>query len=210
MRVVTSVVLTGLCAAGAFSEPVRPGNPEWPVAWASYRKVTSPEADAADLKAHGVGLISTDAHTVADARAALELARRTDLKYHIDLPEITENARLVRDAGFEPVEAVLIGGVYQGKAVDRHLFRFTAGRHEIVIEPPVYSKELPYTRGSGGVGAPKNAERVGHYFPDMPAPLRAEIVVPLKPFDGKQHLRILSATVTKAPAGVKPEGDSIR
>jgi len=190
------------------AEPIRPGNPAWPVAWASYHKVVSPEADAADLKAHGVGLISSTAGNVGQAREALALARRTGLKYHIDLPEITENLGLVKKDGLEPVEAVLIGGVYRGKAVDRHLFRFAAGKQTIVIEPPVYSKTLPYTRGSGGTGAPKAAERIGHYFPGMPAPLRAEVVVPLQPFDGQQHLRVVPATLAEAPAGTRLEADS--
>ncbi len=200
-----------VCSMGtmASAEPIRPGNADWPVAWASYRKVVSPEADAADLKAHGVGLISKEYRNLEDAKKALDLARRTGLKYHIDLPEITENRALVRHAGLTPVEAVLIGGVYRGKAVDRHLFRFTATRQEIVIEPPVYSKGLPYMRGSGGTGEMKGTERVGHYFPDMPAPLRAEIVVPLKPFDGQQHLRIIPALITEAPADTKMEADSV-
>jgi hypothetical protein len=201
-----AALLAAVC--GAAAEPIRPGHPEWPVAWSSYRKVVSPEADAADLKAHKVGLIASHVRTVADAKAALDLARRTGLKFHIDLPEITENIGLIKKAGLTPVEAVLIGGVYQGKAVDRHLFRFTAGKHEIVIEPPVYSKGLPYTRGSGGTGAPKDSERVGHYFPGIKAPLRAEVVVPLKPFDGRQHLRILPAAVTELPGDTPLEADS--
>lgn len=201
-----AVLALGALALNA--EPPRPGHPAWPVAWSSYRKVVSHEADAADLKAHGVGLISSDARKPEEIRAALALARGTGLKYHIDLPEITENRGLVSSAGLEPVDALLIGGVYRGKALDRHLFTFTAAPQRIVIEPPVYSKELPYLRGSGGTGAPVGKERVGHYFPDMPPPLRAEVVVPLKPFDGQQHLRILPATLAEAPAGTRLEVDS--
>ncbi len=208
MKIETCVVWLGVVAAGAGAEPARPGAPGWPVAWSSYRKVVSAEADAADLKAHGVGLISCDARKADEMKAALDLSRRTGLAYHIDLPEVTESARLVRDAGLEPVEAVLIGGVYQGKAIDRHLFRFGAGKQEIVIEPPVYSKGLPYTMGSGGTGAPKNTGRVGHYFSGLSAPLRAEVVVPLKAFDGRQHLRVVPASVAEAPAGARLEADS--
>ena len=208
LRILSHSAFACCLAGGALAEPVRPGNPDWPVAWSSYRKVVSPEADASDLKAHGVGLISSNARTAEDAKKALALARRTGLKYAIDFPEVTENEQLVRSAGLEPVRAVLIGGVYRGKAVDRHLFSFTAGKQEIVIEPPVYSKVLPYTRGSGGSGAPKVAERIGHYFPGMSAPLRAEVVVPLKPFDGQQHLRVLPATLTEAPPGTRLEADS--
>jgi hypothetical protein len=208
IRLVLAAALLAAARGAAFAQPIRPGHPEWPVAWSSYRKVVSPEADAADLKAHGVGLITSHARNVDEAKTALALARRTGLKFHIDLPEVTENTGLVKKAGLAPVEAVLIGGVYRGKAIDRHLFRFTAGKQEIVIEPPVYSKGLPYTRGSGGTGAPKDTERVGHYFPGMKAPLRAEVVVPLKPFDGRQHLRVLPAAVTELPGDTPLEADS--
>jgi len=49
---------------------------------------------------------------------------------------------VVRQAGLEPVYALMIGGVYNGKAIDRHLFQFAAGKNEIVVEPPVYDKGL--------------------------------------------------------------------
>ena len=189
--------------------PIRPGSPEWPRAWITYRKVASLEEDYADLKAHGVGLVNRNARNVADAKEALEAARRLGMKYHLELPEVTENAGLVKGAGLEPVPAILIGGAYRGKAIDRHLFTFTAAKHEIVIEPPVYNKGLPYTRGSGGTGRPKATEKVGHYYPDMPPPLRAEIVVPLKAFDGTQHLKIVPAAIGEAPADTKLEADSV-
>ena len=41
-----------------------PGNPEWPRAWVSYSVVDSIEKDFADLKRHGVGLVSTGARSV--------------------------------------------------------------------------------------------------------------------------------------------------
>jgi len=146
-------------AAGNLS--IRPGHPEWPRAWTSYRKVKSLEEDWADLKAHGVGLVNRGARNVEDARAALETARRLGMKYHIELGEVTETPAMISGAGLTPVEALMIGGVYQGRAVDRHLFTFTAARHEIVIEPPVYNKGLAYTRGSGGTGKAKSAEKIG-------------------------------------------------
>jgi len=193
----------------AMKLPIRPGHPEWPMAWTTYKKVATVEEDFADLKAHGVGLVSRGARNVDDAKAALEVARRLKMKYHIDLPEVTENAGLVRGAGLEPVPAILIGGAYRGKAIDRHVFTFAAGRHEIIIEPPVYNKGFAYTRGSGGTGKPKAAEKIGHYYPDMPPPVRAEVVVPLKAFDGQQHLKIVPAAITEAPADSRPEVDSV-
>ena len=185
------------------------GDADWPVAWMSYHKGQSMEQDFADLKAHGVGVVSLNARNAAEATALLALARRTKMRFEIDLPEITEHAGLVRDAGLEPVDALMIGGVYRGKALGRHLFTFEAGPQSIIIEPPVYSKELPYTRGSGSTGAMKQGEQVGHYFPDIPDPVRAEVIVPLQAFDGQQHLKFIPASVSLAPAGARPEYDSV-
>src|ERR1035438_3775918 len=107
------------------TEPIRPGNPEWPVAWISYRRVATTEADFADLKAHGVGLVETGTGNVERAKEQLAVARRFHMKYAISLPEITESAGIVKQQKLTPVDALLIGGVYDGKAIDRHLFRFT-------------------------------------------------------------------------------------
>ncbi len=189
--------------------PIRPGHSEWPVAWTTYRTVRSLEEDIADLKAHGVGLISWRARSADEARRFLEVARRTGMKCHIDFPEVTENAGIVRGEGLGPVDALMIGGVYRGKAIDRHVFTFEARPQEIVIEPPVYNRGFAYTRGSGSTGPANKTEPIGHYYPDMPQPLRAEVVVPLRPFDGRQHLRIVPAEVREAPAGAEPENDSV-
>jgi hypothetical protein len=210
----TSSAAGGPAAAGQAAEsprnlPIRPGHPEWPRAWTTYKKVASLEEDWADLKAHGVGCINRDARNADDAKAALELARRHGMKYHIGLGEVTEQASLVKGAGLAPVDALMIGGAYRGKAIDRHLFAFTAGRHEIIIEPPVYNKGFAYTRGSGGTGPAKAAEKIAHYYPDMPAPVRAEVVVPLKAFDGRQHLKIVPAGIAEAPPEARPENDTV-
>ncbi|MEK7403568.1 MAG: hypothetical protein AAB225_00530 [Acidobacteriota bacterium] len=179
------------------------------MAWSSYRRVESIEKDFADLKAHDVGLVSMRARDAAEAKEPLDLARRFGMKYEIGLPDITESAELVRQAGLQPVDALMIGGVYQGKAIDRHLFRFTAARHEIVIEPPVYNRKFAYTLGSRSTGAPAAGEWIAHYYPDMPPPVRAEVVVPLKKFDGRQHLKVVPASIALAPAGAKPENDTV-
>jgi hypothetical protein len=190
--------------------PIRPGDPEWPVGWMSYSPVASLEEDIADLKAHGVGLIDRDADTAEEARELLEVARRTGMKYHIStLEDVTDSAPLVEELGFEPHPARMIGGVYRGKAIDRHLFRFAPTAHRVIIEPPVYDMGFPYTRGSGGTGPQKDTVPVGHYYPDMGAPVKAEVVVPLKPYDGEQHLKVVPAEVTEAPAGAVPENDTV-
>jgi hypothetical protein len=189
---------------------VRPGSPDWPVAWISYRAVKSMEEDFADLKAHGVGLASVGTASVEECRRALATARRFGMKLHIEFPDITEDARVVRAAGLEPVDAIMIGGVYRGKAIDRHVFAFTAGKQEIVIEPPVYDRKFAYSRGGSSFSGPgAKGEPIAHYFPNMPDPVRAEIVVPLRAFDGKQHLKIIPAQITRAAAGAKIEHDSV-
>jgi hypothetical protein len=190
--------------------PIRPGNPEWPVAWISYRRVDTTESDFADLKAHGVGLVETGTGSVERAKEQLAVARRFHMKYAISLPEITESAGLVRQQGLTPVDALMIGGVYQGQAIDRHLFHFSAAPQRIAIEPPVYDEGFAYTAGSGGTGPAAKGEPIGHYFPGMGGPLRAEIVVPLKKYDGRQHLKIVPATIEPLPAGSKVEQDSVR
>jgi len=43
----------------------------------------------------------------------------------------------------------------------------------------------------------------------MPPPARAEIIVPLKAFDGQQHLKIIPATIAEAPPDAKPENDTV-
>ena len=186
-----------------------PADPDWPRVWVTYRPFRDVETDVADMKAHGVGLISRDCETVEEARAALAQARRWGLKYHISLPEITERATLVRAAGLPPVEAIMIGGVYRGRAVDRHLFSFQARPQKIIVEPPVYNQRYAYRLRSGPGDEEASGERIAHYFPDMGPPARAEAVVPMQEFDGRQHLRIVPAEVREAPPAAQPERDSL-
>ena len=180
-----------------------------PRVWTTYSIVESIEKDFADLKAHGVELVDVKARDVEEAKEKLRIARVFGMKYHIILPEITENAGLVRESGFEPIDALMIGGVYQGKAIDRHLFSFQAKKYAIIVEPPVYNKKFAYTLGSKSTGTLENGEPICHYYPDMPAPLKAEVIVPLKKFDGEQHLKIIPATINLAPDGAEPENDSV-
>jgi len=180
-----------------------------PRVWSTYRTVETIEKDFADLKAHGVELVDTRARDVDEAKEKLRIARTWGMKYHISLPDITEHADIVREAGFEPVDALMIGGVYQGKAIDRHLFAFQAKKYAIIIEPPVYNKQFAYRANSGGTGRPSDGEHIGHYYPDMPDPVKAEIIVPLQRFDGKQHLKIIPAAITLVTDGSKPENDSV-
>ena len=200
-------------AAGCQEKPetnnlVRPGNVEWPRGWVSYSEVDSYEQDFADLKEHGVGLVSMRAESVEDARAKLEIARENSMKYHIQFNKINERRDLIEEMGLEPVDALMIGGVYKGKAIDRFLFEFTPGKHSVIIEPPVYNEHFAYRSREQNDLEYDDREPNSHYFPDIPAPVKAEIVVPLKPFDGQQHLEIIDATIEEMPAGTQLEEDS--
>jgi hypothetical protein len=202
MKVILYLAALGIAAVAA--EMTLP----FPRVWTNYTTVQSVDKDFADLLKHGVGVVNANSSTVDAARQALINARRFGMKYTIQLPDITEDAGLVKAAGFPTVDALMIGGVYQGKAIDRHLFHFTAGQHDILIEPPVYDVGLPYTVGSGGSGIPKASDPIGHYWPDMPPPARAEIVVPLRRFDSAQHLKIVPATIVPAAPSDRPQPDS--
>lgn len=212
--------LLDICVCG-FSQnkmvsnvPIRPGNAEWPRAWISYQEwggsnsITSLEKDFIDLKAHGVGLVSMNTRSVEDAKMKLALARKYGMKYHIQLSKMNERKDMVEAMGLKPVDALMIGGVYKGKAIDRFLFGFTPAQHSIIIEPPVYNAEFAY-RSNDTTVAYENRERSGHYFPDIPDPVKAEIIVPLKLFDGQQHLKIIPATVEVIPGDTKLEEESV-
>jgi hypothetical protein len=186
----------------------RPGDKDWPVAWVTYDGRKSADEDFADLVAHGVHCVSWGAHDLEQARAALQQARRAGMQFHLNVAEITENARLMRNIGIPVSRAVMIGGCYRGRAIDRHVFTFAAGRHEIVIEPPVYNGGFAYTRRGFGKNPDDPAARIGHYYPDMGDPLRAEVIVPLKPFDGRAHVRVVPAQIRVADANARPENDS--
>lgn len=201
---VLAVALSGVSALTVSRSSV-----ELPKVWSSYRTINSLDEDFRDLKTHGVGLVSIQARDVAEAKAALSAARRNGMQYHIAIPDVTESGSVLRGRGFDLPDALMIGGVYRGLAMDRHLFRFTAASHSIVIEPPVYNKRFPYTLGSRGSGKQAAGEPIGHYFPDMPDPVRAEIVVPLRMYDGAQHLRVIPAEIRRAEAEAQPEDDTV-
>lgn len=195
--------------------PIRPGHPEWPRAWVSYQGGAR-NSDAnlfekifIDLKEHGVGLISMSARTVEDARMKLDVARKYGMKYHIQFNKMNERKDMVDEMGLTSVDALMIGGIYQGRAIDRFLFEFSPGKHSIVIEPPVYNAQFAYRSRRDTSLAYEDREPNSHYFPDIPGPVKAEIIIPLKLYDGQQHLKIISATIEKLPAGSSPEIESV-
>ncbi len=193
--------------------PIRPGSADWPRAWVSYQEwgpkiaLDSLEKDFVDLKKHGVGLVSMNAKTVEEARLKLALARQHKMKFHIQLNKMNERKDMVKDMGLESVDALMMGGVFDGKAIDRFLFEFTPGRQSIVIEPPVYNSQFAYRSKNTSVPY-EDREPNSHYFPDIPAPVKAEIIVPLKLYDGQQHLKVIQATIEALPPGTDLVEDS--
>jgi hypothetical protein len=194
--------------------PIRPGNPEWPRAWVSYQVwggsdvADSLERDFIDLKKHGVGLVSINSKSVEDARMKLILARKLGMKYHIQFNKMNERKDMMKEMGLNAVDALMIGGIYQGKAIDRFLFDFTPGKHSIVVEPPVYNAQFAYRSREQNDLEFDQREPNSHYFPDIPAPVKAEIIVPLKLYDGQQHIQVVPATIEELPTGTKLTEDS--
>ena len=93
-------------------------------------------------------------------------------------------------------------------AIDRFLFEFSPGKHSIIVEPPVYNAHFAYRSRQQENLEYDEREPNSHYFPDIPAPVKAEIIVPLKEYDGQQHLKVVPATIEELPVGTKLEEDS--
>jgi hypothetical protein len=202
-------LITGSCQEKSKNgNLIRPGHPEWPRGWVSYSIVDSLEKDFMDLKEHGVGLVSMNARSVDDARMKLDLARKYGMKFHIQFNKINERRDMVQKMGLDPVDALMIGGIYNGRAIDRFLFEFTPGKHSIIVEPPVYNAHFAYRSREQSDREYDDREPNSHYYPDIPAPVKAEIVVPLKAYDGQQHLKIVTATIEELPIGTKLTEDS--
>jgi len=192
-----TVLLLGMTAAAV---------PELPKVWMSFSKAVNGEnfeACAADCKAHGVDVVEAPrSHAVEDYRLALMACRKLGLKMFTSIRDASRSDDSPDAHGpYEP--AVMIGGVYKGLAVDRNLFSFVAAKHEIVLEPPVYSVGQPYLKAPHYI-----ARGDGHYFDGYVPTGRAEVIVPERPFDGKQHLKVVSAAVEIVPSDTKVEKDT--
>ena len=179
-----------------------------PKVWMSCYGGGDVEATYVDCRAHGVDVVEAESYSVERCRKALAAARKTGVKLFVGGVDPSEDARTIR-LGRPCERAVMIGGAYMGKAVDRYLFAFSAARHEIVVEPPVYSPRQPYRREVKGADGKPHRVRGGHYFEDF-EPVRAEVVVPLSLFDGKQHLAVVPAEMRLVPSNTKVENDSVK
>lgn len=185
-RMRTGVLILPLAVLSAVPLQSRAEPLEWnrPRCWMSVYldpDVSTFYPCAADLAAHGVGGFSCDPRRNDRDRVErwLTFARRRGLKVMDEVVGLgnnpTQGVRPELRAGLSYDSAVMIGGIYRGKAIDRHVFAFSADRHEIIVEPPEVMSGKPY-------------QPLGQTF-------KAEVVVPLKPFDGRQHLKVIAADV---------------
>lgn len=170
----------------------------FPRTWMSVQWAGDMDAKAADLAGHGVEVVEVPVWDVKICREALAVCRKHGLRGFGSMGEPSESSRGALSG--KPYErAVMIGGAYRGLAIDRNLFSFTPEVHDVIIEPPVYSVRQPYAGKTG---------RSGHYFSER-VPLRAEVVVPLKPYDGRQHLKIIPCDLLPLEPGMVPENDTV-
>ena len=156
--------------------------------WMTYVNVVNGvDKDFRDMKAHGIEGVEINTYPsiwVGDEiepAQALECARKHGLQLAFTIENITLRADRIASHGIAPTPSVMIGGAYQGEAIDWRRFSFTPRRHEIVIEKPIFGAD--WTLGNG------------YYFAELLPPHRAEVIVKEKDYDGTQHLLILPATV---------------
>ena len=157
----------------------------------------------------GVDCVEVPTWQVEDCRRNLVALRKYGVKGFTSTggdPSM-DSRPIVRDG--KPCErAVCVAGAYRGLAIDRNLFSFMAGPHEIVVEPPVYSVRQPYTRRKKNPDGTESVVKSGHYFGSFRPTGEAEIIVPERLFDGTQHVRIIPCDVLPARPEDKPENDT--
>lgn len=150
----------------------------FPRIWTTYSIVKNYDEDFADLKKHGVGAVVVP----NSSKEVLKAARNSGMKIIMNINDVTEQAYRIDSS--KAVRAVMLAGAYNGKAIDRFRFAFAPKPQSIIIENPIYDKMNCY-------GAD-----LGHYFPGMKDPVKAEVIVKEADFDGQAHLKIIPA-VTK-------------
>ena len=157
----------------------------------------------------GIDCVDVGTGSVEGCAKTLEALRRHGLKgFTGSGPNASMNAR-IRAADGGPCErAVCTGGAYRGLAIERNLFPFDAGPHEIVVEPPVSDGGQPSSHVVKNPDGTTRTVRGGHYFGGLRPTGVAEVVVPERPYDGAPHLRIIPCEVLPANQGDVPEKDS--
>ena len=157
----------------------------------------------------GVDCIDVPTWQVDDCRRSLAALRKYGVRgFTSSGGDPSMDVRTIVKHGAPCERAVCVAGAYRGLAIDRNVFSFTAGPHEIVIEPPVYSVRQPYTRRRKNPDGTESIIKSGHYFGAFRPTGKAEIIVPERLYDGAQHLRIIPCEVLPAGPDDKPANDT--
>ncbi len=156
--------------------------------WMSYVNVVNGvDEDFRDMKAHGIEGVEINMYPAIwvgdeiDLNQALACARKYGMQLAFTIENITLRADRVTAHGITPTPCVMIGGAYNGKAIDWNRFSFAPERQEITIEKPVFGSD--WTLGNGS------------YYAELLPPHHAEVVVKEKDYDGRQHLAIIPASI---------------
>lgn len=193
-------------ARAAAPDAAADGSGAWPRIWTNFNWGGDLAAQFADMAAHGIEVVEVPVWNEAVCRQALALCRAHGLKAFGCTDEPSCNARgALRGKPFECAE--FIGGCFRGRAIDRHVYAFSPAPQDILVEPPVYASGQPYTRRTAGSNGTVRVTRHGHYF-SQSRPVRAEVVVPLGLYDGRQHLKILPVEIEQPAPGQRLEVDS--
>lgn len=159
--------------------------------WMSYvNVVNSVDEDFRDMKAHGIDGVEINMYPAIwvgdelDLRQALACARKYGIQLAFTIENITLRADRLAAHGITPTPCVMIGGVYQGKAIDWNRYSFAPERQDILIGKPVFGSD--WTLGNGS------------YYAELLPPHHAEVVVKEKDYDGRQHLSIIPASIEAA------------
>lgn len=178
-------ILPAMAPAGEAQAPTAGGigaaPASFPRVWVTYRKARGLDEDIRDLLAHGVGAIAAGG-SEGERADLVSAARRHGIRLIMQVPDVSEQAWTIPPEKVE--RAVMIAGALDGKAIDRHRFRFEALPQEVTIESPVYDRENCYGT-------------LGRYFPGMREPLRGEVIVKEADFDGAQHIRVIPARLRR-------------
>lgn len=182
-----------------------------PKVWmsASYRKPYS--ETVRQCKEGGVDVVQMPfwPHcSPSDRTAVLEALKANGMKGYVEGVEVSESAFLPVVDKMPHEDAVMSGGAYRGLAIDRHLYAFTPGRHSIVVEPPVYSRRQPYAKRVKDASGQTVEVRSGHYYGGYLPTGEAEVIVPLKAFDGRPHLKIIPCVARLAETNAVLEHDT--
>ena len=116
--------------------------------WMSYVNVVNGvDEDFRDMKTHGIEGVEINMYPAIwvgdelDLNLALECARKYGMQLAFTVENITLRADRLATLGISPTPCVMIGGVYEGKAIDWNRFSFAPERHEILIGKPVFGSD---------------------------------------------------------------------